>query len=97
MLPQILEGGSATWLLLLELGLFAWPLVLTRHQARFPTRGALMRVAMMILVAGSSYRLDATWINYSPGDEWVYFPSTPELLITFGVIAVPGTPQTEKS
>lgn len=88
MLPEVLQGGSASWLLLLELSLFVWPLVLTRHQAQNPTRGALLRVAMVILVAGSMYRLDSTWIQYSPGDGWVYFPSTPELLITFGLIAV---------
>ena len=39
-----------------------------------------------MLLAGSLYRFDAYIVAYNPGENWSYFPSTLELLITLGVV-----------
>jgi Ni/Fe-hydrogenase subunit HybB-like protein len=40
------------------------------------------------MLAGAVYRFDAYLTAYNPGPNWSYFPNLPELLITFGVIAL---------
>jgi Ni/Fe-hydrogenase subunit HybB-like protein len=43
--------------------------------------------AMCIIAGGILYRIDAYMVAYGrPG--WHYFPSVPELLVTFGAIAL---------
>lgn len=44
--------------------------------------------AVSLLVSGSLYRLDAYLIGYDPVGNWRYFPSVPELTVTFGVVAL---------
>jgi Ni/Fe-hydrogenase subunit HybB-like protein len=44
--------------------------------------------AMLIMAGGSLYRLNTYLIGYDPGNGFHYFPSAPELLITFSIIAV---------
>ncbi len=44
--------------------------------------------AVSLLVSGSLYRLDAYLVGYDPVGNWQYFPSVPELMVTFGVVAL---------
>jgi Ni/Fe-hydrogenase subunit HybB-like protein len=37
--------------------------------------------------AGALYRFDTYLLAYQPGSNWSYFPSVPELLMTFGFVA----------
>jgi Ni/Fe-hydrogenase subunit HybB-like protein len=49
----------------------------------------LMFLAAMLMVsAGSLYRLNAFLIIYDPGDGWSYFPSVPEIMVTVGVVSI---------
>lgn len=43
--------------------------------------------AVALLVAGSLYRLDAYLIAYTPVQNYTYFPSVPELMVTIGIVA----------
>lgn len=44
--------------------------------------------AVAVLLGGSLYRLDAYLIAYTPPQNYTYFPSVPELMVTIGVIAL---------
>lgn len=49
----------------------------------------LLFIASVTLMAGGAlYRLNTYIIGFDPGTGWQYFPSVPELLITFGIIAI---------
>jgi Ni/Fe-hydrogenase subunit HybB-like protein len=45
------------------------------------------RAAILFLLGGSLFRVNTYLVAFSPGANWSYFPSVPELLITFGIIA----------
>lgn len=84
----VLSGDPYGLLLLLEvLTLLVPAVLLLRPSQRFELR-TLLRSGMLILAGGALYRLDVVWFAYRPGDGSVYFPATPELLITFGFIAM---------
>jgi Ni/Fe-hydrogenase subunit HybB-like protein len=44
--------------------------------------------AFCVLLGAGLYRFDAYIIGFSPGNGWHYFPTTPEILITFGIISI---------
>ncbi len=83
----IASSGLLSLLFLLEMLLFiggATMLWLERNRAR---TGALMRAALVIILAGALYRFDAFLIAYDPGPGWSYFPAIPEQLATLGLLA----------
>ncbi len=43
--------------------------------------------AVFMLLAGTIYRFDAFFISFNPGNNWSYFPSFGEIMITLGMIA----------
>ena len=59
-----------------------WP----RHD-RF-TGQRLFLAALMLLVAGTLYRLNCYLIAYHPGDGWFYFPSVGEIMVTLGIFSI---------
>jgi len=46
-----------------------------------------VRAAILLLLGGALFRVNTYMIAFRPGGQWSYFPSIPELLITFGIIA----------
>jgi len=46
-----------------------------------------VRGALIMLVGGAMHRVNTYLIAFDPGANYHYFPSVPELLITFGIIA----------
>jgi Ni/Fe-hydrogenase subunit HybB-like protein len=73
---------------LIELTLFiaAPAMLLTDAQRRDVTN--LFRAAMVLLAAGSLYRIDTFLVAFNPGPQWSYFPSVGEILITVGLVAM---------
>lgn len=47
-----------------------------------------MRAALLLVVGGAVFRVNTYLVAFSPGPQWHYFPAVPELLITFGIIAL---------
>jgi Ni/Fe-hydrogenase subunit HybB-like protein len=41
----------------------------------------------MMITAGTLYRFDTYLVAFNPGPGWSYFPTIPEMLVTFGMIA----------
>jgi Ni/Fe-hydrogenase subunit HybB-like protein len=50
--------------------------------------GSQFNAAVMAILAGSLYRIDAYLVGYNPGANWSYFPALPEILITLGILAL---------
>ena len=46
-----------------------------------------VRGALIMLVGGALHRVNTYLVAFEPGANYHYFPSVPELLITFGIIA----------
>lgn len=82
------EGGLYATLFFLETVLLGLPAVglLTPSVRREP--GAVFRLAMLIVLGGGLYRLNASLVGFMPGGNFSYFPSVLELLITFGFVAM---------
>ena len=73
---------------LMELALFtAAPLMLLTDRQR-RDMGNLFRAAMVVLLAGSLYRIDTFLVAFNPGSHWFYFPSVGEIAITSGLVAI---------
>ena len=53
---------------------------------RSPGRQAL--AALLLVVGGTVYRFNVYFVGFRPGANWSYFPAVPELLITFGIVAL---------
>ncbi len=45
------------------------------------------RAAMWLILSGALYRFDTYLIGFMPGENFSYFPTVPEMFITFGVVA----------
>jgi Ni/Fe-hydrogenase subunit HybB-like protein len=73
---------------LIELALFvAAPLMLLSDRQRHDMAN-LFRAAMVLLLAGSLYRIDTFLVAFNPGPHWSYFPSVGEIAITSGLVAL---------
>jgi len=46
-----------------------------------------VRAAMLLLLGGIAHRINTYLVAFTPGANYSYFPSVPELFITFGIIA----------
>jgi Ni/Fe-hydrogenase subunit HybB-like protein len=46
-----------------------------------------LQAALLTLFGASLYRIDAFLTGFNPGNNWIYFPSLPELLVTLGFVA----------
>lgn len=72
---------------LLELGLALAPGFMLLNRRRRRDLGHLFRAAVLMMLAGGLYRFDTYLVAFRPGDNWSYFPSVPEMLITLGLVA----------
>jgi Ni/Fe-hydrogenase subunit HybB-like protein len=71
-----------------EIALFAGAAFLMLAPARRRRAMTQFNAALMIILAGSLYRIDTYLTGYNPGDNWSYFPALPEILITLGILAL---------
>lgn len=68
--------------------LYIIPVVVLASAKRRSEPRALFLSALSALFAGSIYRFNVYLIGLDPGFGWRYFPSSSELLITFGIISI---------
>jgi Ni/Fe-hydrogenase subunit HybB-like protein len=82
---------SSGWLSLVfwvEIALFAVPMVMLARKKARGRFSTMLQASILLMLAGSMYRFDAYIVAFDPGPNWTYFPTIPELFITFGVIAL---------
>ncbi len=77
-----------TGMFLLETVLFLAPAFMLLSPKARNDAGNLFRASMVMILAGSVYRLDAYIVAFRPGARFSYFPSFAELMVTLGVVAL---------
>lgn len=70
-----------------ENALYVAALVYVAPAANRRSPRPLFLSAFFMLLAGLVYRFNAFIIGYNPGDNWSYFPSFSETMITLGIIS----------
>ncbi len=86
-LPRVFTNGFLSLMFLLEILLFIVPVVILLGKRSKNSAALLFVAAVSMLLAGSLYRIDTMLIAFNPGDEYSYFPSIPEMMITIGIIS----------
>jgi Ni/Fe-hydrogenase subunit HybB-like protein len=84
---MMFTSGFMSVMFWLEIALFLAPMVMLMGVKQTQNFGTLFRSSVLLMLAGALYRFDAYIVAYNPGENWSYFPSTLELLITLGVVA----------
>ena len=59
-----------------------WP------RGKRPTAQRLFLAALLLLLAGTLYRVNCYLIAYHPGDGWFYFPTVGEIMVTIGIFSL---------
>jgi len=80
-------SGFLSIMFWIEIALFAIPMVMlmrAKDRANFAT---IFKASMLIMLAGGLYRFDTYLTAFNPGENWSYFPTTLEMLITIGTVA----------
>jgi Ni/Fe-hydrogenase subunit HybB-like protein len=72
----------------LETIAFAAPIVLLASEKSRANPQQLFIAAVSLMLAGFLLRINSFLVGYETGPGWSYFPSVPELLVTFGIIAL---------
>src|SRR5512133_187013 len=76
--------GFYGFFFLLELLLFAAPLVILVSDRLRSDRGNLFLAGFLLLASGALYRFDTYLTSYQPTAGWVYFPTVTEMLFSAG-------------
>jgi Ni/Fe-hydrogenase subunit HybB-like protein len=81
------NSGLLSLMFWIEIALFAVPIMMLMKVKVTQDFSTIFKASMLIMLAGALYRFDAYIVAYNPGENWSYFPTTLELLITLGVVA----------
>jgi len=86
-LSRVFSNGYLSVMFMIEMGLFILPVVILLSKASKRSPALLFVAAVSMLLAGSLYRIDTMLVAFNPGDEYSYFPSIAEMMITIGIIS----------
>src|SRR5271157_3027012 len=75
-------------LFLLEAALFLTPALVLRNKSARETPRILLNMGALACLGGMFYRFVPTTIAFNPGNNSVYFPALPELMMTIGFISL---------
>jgi Ni/Fe-hydrogenase subunit HybB-like protein len=87
-LTFIIETPTRTTMFLVENMLFVVPLVILAHPRWRGNARLLFLSAVCLLMAGAVFRFNALIVAFNPPAGYIYFPSTIELLVSIGILAV---------
>lgn len=85
-LPQAASGRGAFFLAEVALHVVGAAILLTPGRRSSPVWQ--VRASLLLLLGGALFRVNTYLVAFLPGSNWSYFPSVPEMLITFGIIAL---------
>jgi Ni/Fe-hydrogenase subunit HybB-like protein len=83
----LLAGDLRSVIVWIELAMFLAPVIMLLAPTAQRDLGRLFRAAVVMMFAGALYRFDTYLVAFTPGGNWVYFPSVPEMTITVGLVA----------
>ncbi len=68
--------------------LYILPVIMLLPKGNREKAGTVCFAAFSMLLAGAVYRFNTYLVGFSPAPGWSYFPATPEIFITLGIVAV---------
>jgi Ni/Fe-hydrogenase subunit HybB-like protein len=71
-----------------ELALAAAGAAILQSGTRRRDPGQQVLAGLLLAVGGAVFRFNVYLVGFRPGSHWSYFPAVPELLITFGIVAL---------
>ena len=87
-IKYIFSGGFVSAMFFLEVILFFIPSVLLWNDRERLSPRRIFIYAFLYILGGTLYRFNVYLVAWSPGDNWVYFPSFMETLITLGIVSL---------
>jgi Ni/Fe-hydrogenase subunit HybB-like protein len=72
----------------LELALLVAAALVLGAETRRRNPGQQALAALLLVLGGTVFRFNVYLVGFRPGSNWSYFPAVPELLITFGIVAL---------
>ena len=84
---MMFNSGFYSVVFWIETALFVIPMVMLMRAGDRKDFASMLRASIFIMLAGSMYRFDTYIVAFNPGENWSYFPTVLELLITLGVVA----------
>lgn len=84
----LLAGDRYTWLFLVETGLLVVSLALLLNKRMRNNPAGLFISAVSLLLGAAMWRLDYSLIAFDPGNGYHYFPTTTEIAISVGFVAI---------
>lgn len=85
---KIFSSGNRSVMFWLEMALFIYPVWVLTQRSNRRRLAKLFPAASAMLTGAVLYRIDAFLVALERGQQWHYFPSAPEILVTLGVIAI---------
>ncbi|MFV0665959.1 Ni/Fe-hydrogenase cytochrome b subunit [Denitromonas sp.] len=82
------EGSVQAAMFWLETACFVAPFVLLKSEAARRNPARLFVAGGLLMLGGVLLRINAFLVGYDTGEGWSYFPSVPEMLVTFGMSAI---------
>lgn len=82
------EGSLQALMFWLETACFVAPFMLLRSEAARRNPARLFVAGGLLMLGGVLLRINAFLVGYDTGEGWSYFPSVPEMLVTFGMFAI---------
>jgi Ni/Fe-hydrogenase subunit HybB-like protein len=70
-----------------ENGLLLAALAMYYRRGRALSLGGMFRGALLMALAGAVYRFDTYLVAFQPGENWSYFPTVPEIMVTVGIVS----------
>ncbi|NPA16082.1 MAG: Ni/Fe-hydrogenase cytochrome b subunit [Deferribacteres bacterium] len=84
----LFSSGKMSLLFWTEMLLFVVPSLFLLKKRYSESPRWLFVFSLLYLAGGALYRFSSYLIAWSPGKDWVYFPSFAEAMITFGIISL---------
>jgi Ni/Fe-hydrogenase subunit HybB-like protein len=82
------ESTARQVMFLIEIGLFALPLIILSQRRWRGNARLLFLAAICLILSGAVLRFNAFITGFNPPAGYVYFPSVIELLVSIGLIAL---------
>jgi Ni/Fe-hydrogenase subunit HybB-like protein len=87
-LGALFTAGWLSFFFWVETALYVAPLMMLASRERRMDGVCQFRAAVLMLLAGAVYRFNSYLVGFNPGEGFSYFPTVPEMFITFGIVAL---------
>jgi len=88
LMPLAFSGEFRSTMFLVENLLIILTFLILIYPSNRKNPRLLFISSILLLLGGALYRFNTYLIGFDPGSGWNYFPAVPELLITYGIIAL---------